>query len=182
MFATIYTLASGIITIGIGSYLLYRELGTVFLAPLITIVLSLFATPPLSKGLGKLQKDWSKKTDARVSLVQSAIASMKALKFSALEKVISEKLVQAREEEWSSQKLVSYRIALILVQTGTVTEGLALITFSFLAYLSPARFTVQSTFGECPSFFSERRDGKLTRHLRNPQQLLLRFCSSYKDH
>lgn len=59
VFATVYTLGSGIITIGIGSYLLYRQLHLVFLAPLIAIILSLFATPPLSNGLGAFQKKWS---------------------------------------------------------------------------------------------------------------------------
>lgn len=94
------------------------------------------------------------KTDARVTLLTSAITNIKALKFSALEEVIKKKLIQARKEEWSAQKQVSYRIALILVQTGSVTEALAIITFSFLAYLSPQRFTVQATFSESSFPFS----------------------------
>lgn len=60
VFEAFHTLWSGILTIGVATYLLYLQVGLVFLAPLIAIFIILALTPLLGKGIGKAQADWSR--------------------------------------------------------------------------------------------------------------------------
>lgn len=146
VFQSLHILWSGTLTLIIGTYLLYLQLGLIFLAPLITIFLAILLTPLLSKGLGAKQSAWSAATDKRVGLISSAISHMKALKFSAYEGAVSKQLLEARREEGLKMRTFYKQFVVIILQTNLLTEVLSVVTYGFLAYLTPEKFTVNVVF------------------------------------
>lgn len=146
VFQSFHILWSGILTLIIGSYILYTQLGLVFLAPLVTIMLTIALTPLFSMGLGDKQSGWSTASDRRIGLIASALTHIKALKLSAYEGAITEQLVEARKDEASKMARFYNQFVVIILETNLLVEVLTVVTFGFLAYLKPERFTVNTVF------------------------------------
>ncbi|KAE8254426.1 hypothetical protein A4X13_0g3420 [Tilletia indica] len=124
---------SGIITIVIGLYILYSQIGLVFVVPLIATVVLLFGGPLLGKNLGKHQKSWSGKIDQRLAVTSSMINGMKAVKMAGFEGFFERKVTALRNIEMDS--LYKYMMTLAhLVFVTNVGQGLlTAITFGALA-------------------------------------------------
>ncbi|TKY91063.1 hypothetical protein EX895_001062 [Sporisorium graminicola] len=95
----VHDLWSGVITIGVGIYLLYTRLGLVFLASMASVLVCFLLTPLASRGIGTKQGAWSELTDKRVNLTSSVTSDIKGVKFSAYEDILHEKISKVRAEE-----------------------------------------------------------------------------------
>lgn len=139
-----HTLWTGFLIIGAAAFLLYRQLGLVFLATIFSIVICLVVPPVGSNGLTGRQTRWSRATDRRVNLTSSAIANAKGLKFMAYEKVIEKRLLKSRDEELAIAWPFWIQFVFVSTFTNLVQEIMAFSTF--LALILVDRFTGSHNF------------------------------------
>ncbi|SPO23263.1 related to ABC transporter [Ustilago trichophora] len=125
----VHSLWSGSITIGIGIYLLYSQLGLVFFASLAAILTCFFLTPLASRGIGTKQGAWSALADKRVNLTSSVTSDIKGVKFSAYEDVIHAKISKARAEELVQRSSMMKQLTNVVVFSNATGEMLGLCTF-----------------------------------------------------
>jgi ATP-binding cassette subfamily C (CFTR/MRP) protein 1 len=128
-----HTLWSGLLIVIVAAYLLYIQLGLVFLSTLCSIIVCIGFPIIASRGIGGRQARWSKATDERVNLTSSAINNAKGVKFMAYENVIVQRLIEERANEinygWSYYK----QLLIVSGFTNVVTEIMAVTTFTTLA-------------------------------------------------
>lgn len=107
---------SAIIMVLIGFVILYNTVGVSFVTPIIIAVLFFASIPLLTKRIPAKQKMWSRCTDLRVKLFNSAIRNIKAVKMSGYEDIMIAKLQALRDAEVTRQ-MAFYR-DLLLVSSG----------------------------------------------------------------
>ncbi|CAK7206573.1 hypothetical protein SEUCBS139899_009369 [Sporothrix eucalyptigena] len=90
---------ANIIQVALASWLLQRELGAAFVAPLIVIFLSLGALGSLAFMTGRRQKAWMALIQKRVGMTSTTIANMKHLKISGLAAPVETIIQQMRIDE-----------------------------------------------------------------------------------
>lgn len=91
-----HELWSAIVVIVVALYLMYAQVGIAFIATIVSLA-ALFASIPLmTKDAKAHQEKWSKLTDKRTNLMSAAINAIKAVKQSALEGFLIDKLVEIR--------------------------------------------------------------------------------------
>jgi ATP-binding cassette subfamily C (CFTR/MRP) protein 1 len=95
----IHELWANIIEVALASWLLSREIGASFVAPLIVVGCCVVLTAFLARFAGPRQKKWMEKIQKRVGLTSNAIGEMKALKIAGLEGPVEESIQQMRVEE-----------------------------------------------------------------------------------
>lgn len=139
-----HTLWTGFLIIGAAAFLLYRELGLVFLATIFSILLCLIVPPIASNGVASRQTRWSQATDRRINLTSSAIANAKGLKFMAYEQVIEKRLLKSREEELRTALPFWIQLILVSAFTNLVQEIMTFSTFITLYLVD--RFTGSHNF------------------------------------
>ncbi|SPO21955.1 related to ABC transporter [Ustilago trichophora] len=125
----VHSLWSGTISIGIGIFLLYSQLGFVFFASLAAIVLCFFLTPLASRGIGTKQGAWSSLADKRVNLTTSVTSDIKGVKFSAYEDILHAKICKARAEELVQRSNMMKQLTVIVTWSNATGEMLGLCTF-----------------------------------------------------
>uniref|UniRef100_V5EWI6 Multidrug resistance-associated protein n=1 Tax=Kalmanozyma brasiliensis (strain GHG001) TaxID=1365824 RepID=V5EWI6_KALBG len=125
----IHSLWSGAITIAVGVYLLYTQLGLVFFAPMISVLACLLMTPVASRGMGTKQGAWSALTDKRVNLTNSITSDIKGVKFSAYEDILHAKVCKTRAEELVKRASMMKQLTGVVVYTNATVEILGLSTF-----------------------------------------------------
>ncbi|CDS82194.1 related to ABC transporter [Sporisorium scitamineum] len=125
----IHELWSGVITIGVGVYLLYTQLGLVFFASMASVLGCLLLTPLASCGIGTKQGAWSELTDKRVNLTSSVTSDIKGVKFSAYEDILHEKICKVRAEELVKRSSMFKQLTGVVVFTNCTGELLGLSTF-----------------------------------------------------
>ncbi|KAK0563425.1 hypothetical protein OC861_004794 [Tilletia horrida] len=136
----VHSFWSGVITIAIGLYILYSQIGLVFLLPLFVTMLVLFFSPLFGKSLGALQKLWSEAIDRRLAVTSSMINGMKAVKMSGFEDFFERKLVELRGCEMDRCRKYSMTMFKLVVTTNLGHGLLGPLTFATLAivvYLRP---------------------------------------------
>ncbi|KAE8186557.1 hypothetical protein CF336_g6935 [Tilletia laevis] len=74
-----HELWSGIITICIGLYILYAQIGALFVVPLV-VTFILICSASLGINLGKWQKEWGERTEQRLAVTSSMVNGIKAVK------------------------------------------------------------------------------------------------------
>lgn len=128
-----HNLWNGLLIVSVAAYLLYLQLGLVFLSTLASIIVCIGFPIVASRGIGGRQARWSKATDERVNLTSSAINNAKGVKIMAYESVIVERLIEERANEinfgWSYYK----QLLIVSGFTNVVTEIMAVTTFTTLA-------------------------------------------------
>ncbi|KAL9934167.1 hypothetical protein V8E36_007249 [Tilletia maclaganii] len=124
---------SGLITVAVGLFILYQQIGVIFVVPLVLTIVLLFGGPMLGKNLGLFQKEWSVRIEKRLAVTSSMINGMKAIKMAGLEGFFEKKLAGLRR--WEMQGLQKYMTALShVVYVTNVSQGLLTAsTFGALA-------------------------------------------------
>ncbi|KAJ9478154.1 putative Metal resistance protein YCF1 (putative) [Pseudozyma hubeiensis] len=125
----VHDLWSGVITIAIGVYLLYTQLGLVFFASMVSVLACLLLTPLASRGMGTRQGAWSALTDKRVNLTSSILSDIKGVKASAYEDILHRKISEVRAEELVKRSSVMKQLTGVVVFTNCTGELLGLSTF-----------------------------------------------------
>lgn len=80
-------------------WLLQRQLGAAFAAPLVIVLMCALATVGVSRFAGPRMMIWTKQTEGRVKLTNAIVANLKPLKISGLAKFAAEILQQFRTDE-----------------------------------------------------------------------------------
>ncbi|KAI1820838.1 ABC transporter [Xylaria intraflava] len=90
---------ASIIQIAIASWLLYRQLGLAFLAPLVVVLLGFINSYFLSKNAVKYQTAWMTHVQSRVGVTSSFLSTLKDLRFSGMAGPAAALVQSEREEE-----------------------------------------------------------------------------------
>lgn len=125
----LHELWSGIVTIVIGSYNLWLQIGLSFLAPLLATVAVLLVLPCINRGLGDRQKAWSAQTDRRLQLTRSFLRAVQAIKMMAWESLAIDQLVAARSIEIAAMKRYYWCLSNVVAATNLASDLLMLVTF-----------------------------------------------------
>ncbi|GAC76372.1 multidrug resistance-associated protein [Moesziomyces antarcticus T-34] len=132
----LHELWSGMVTIVIGSYILWLQIGLSFLAPLVTTLFVLSVLPLINRGLGDRQKAWSAQTDSRLQLTRSILRAAQAIKMMAWENVAIRRLVSARTSEIEAMKRYYWRLSNVVAATNLASDLLMLVTFVVYALVA----------------------------------------------
>ncbi len=87
------------IEVGIGLWLLQRQLGAAFAAPIVVVACCVVAEVFVAKFAGPRQKAWMSKIQKRVGLTANVITNMKYLKISGLSGPVEDTIQQLRVDE-----------------------------------------------------------------------------------
>ncbi|KAK3685219.1 P-loop containing nucleoside triphosphate hydrolase protein [Podospora appendiculata] len=121
----IHELWANLIEVALATWLLSRQIGPAFVAPLIIIGICAISSSVSSRYIGTRQKAWMEKIQKRVGLTANVIAQMKHLKISGLAAPVEESVQKMRVDELDTG--ARFRFLLIVV-----------ITFGYLPlYFSP---------------------------------------------
>ncbi|XRM48571.1 hypothetical protein ABZX51_011487 [Aspergillus tubingensis] len=90
---------ASLIQAGLAAWLLYRQLGVVFVAPVGVVVVCFVGLGILVNFTGDSQRSWMSGVQKRVGLTATVIASMKSLKVSGLAGPVTEYVQQLRVDE-----------------------------------------------------------------------------------
>ncbi|SJL11399.1 uncharacterized protein ARMOST_14802 [Armillaria ostoyae] len=138
----LHQLWSSLIVIGIGLYILYTQLGVSFVSAVIVTAVIMILTPILSRRIDGLQDAWSTRTDSRMSLIAGIFHQIKAIKLSAYEPELIDKVWQYRSEELSSMRRFWKDFAVVVCVTNTALNMLSLFTlgtYAIVDHLSGSR-------------------------------------------
>ncbi|KAM3499740.1 hypothetical protein MY10362_007021 [Beauveria mimosiformis] len=155
------------IEIGLASWLLYRQLGLAFLAPVLVVACCTGVIALTVKQIGSAQKNWMDSVQKRTGLTSSLVARMKALRMSNLTTPIIESIQNLRVEELAAGS--RFRGLLVLtavigfvpllvspVFTFAVTQRSLNSTkiFTSLSYMVLLANPLSALFQDIPQFFS----------------------------
>ncbi|RAH75408.1 putative ABC multidrug transporter [Aspergillus aculeatinus CBS 121060] len=90
---------ASLIQAGLATWMLYRQLGVVFIAPVGVVVVCFVGLGVLINFTGDSQRSWMSGVQKRVGLTATVIASIKALKISGLTGPVAEYVQQLRVDE-----------------------------------------------------------------------------------
>ncbi|KAE8374180.1 putative ABC transporter [Aspergillus bertholletiae] len=90
---------ASMIQAGLAAWMLYRQLGVVFVAPVGVVVVSFVGLGILINFTGDSQRSWMSGVQKRVGLTATVIASIKSLKISGLAGPVAEYVQQLRVDE-----------------------------------------------------------------------------------
>lgn len=96
---SLHEIWASIVQAALASWLLYIQLGILFVAPIGIVLVSLTLLVIFMNFAGDSQKTWMAGVQKRVSLTATVIASMKSLKLSGLSGTVSDFVQQLRVEE-----------------------------------------------------------------------------------
>jgi ABC-type multidrug transport system fused ATPase/permease subunit len=98
-FMSLHDIWASIIQVVLASWMLYNQLGTVFIAPIGVVLVCFIGLVILMKFTGDSQRGWMAGVQKRVGLTATVIASMKNLKISGLSAAVSDFVQELRVEE-----------------------------------------------------------------------------------
>lgn len=87
---------------GLASYLLYRQIGAAFAAPIVVVLCCIFGVSMVARYTGDAQKKWMAAIQRRVGLTSTVIANTKNLKLSGLTQPVANSIQQLRVSEIAS--------------------------------------------------------------------------------
>ncbi|XP_077967983.1 ATP-binding cassette sub-family C member 10-like [Styela clava] len=111
-------------------YLLYLQVGIVFLAGVGLAVVMIFFNRYLANQIGKYNAAMMKEKDSRVKLMTEILLGIRVVKFNAWENIMSEKLGRIRDEELKNLKGIKYFDAGCVYLWATTPVLISLLTFS----------------------------------------------------
>ncbi|KAJ4482345.1 P-loop containing nucleoside triphosphate hydrolase protein [Lentinula aciculospora] len=130
---------SSLITIAIGLYLIYNELGAAFIATIVVTIVIMVATPYLSQEIRPLQTKLSAAGDRRIRLISGILRQIKGIKLSAHEPELIKKVSEVRKAELQARKNFWRKFYLIVCITSVTMNALSLATlgsYAIIAFLS----------------------------------------------
>ncbi|KAK6063487.1 ABC transporter [Seiridium cupressi] len=98
----VHELWANTVVVALAAWLLERQLGAAFVAPIIVVLVCVGLTTGAGKYAGKWQGDWSTKTQDRVKLTSSMITQIKEVKLSGRSEQIANLVQRLRENELNS--------------------------------------------------------------------------------
>lgn len=98
-FRSLHEIWASIVQAGLASWLLYNQLGILFVAPIGLVLVSFTLLVIFMKFAGDSQRAWMAGVQKRVSLTATVITSMKSLKLSGLSGTITDFVQKLRVEE-----------------------------------------------------------------------------------
>ncbi|RYP73609.1 hypothetical protein DL771_003497 [Monosporascus sp. 5C6A] len=98
-FRSLHNIWASIIQAALAGWMLYNQLGAVFVAPMGVVIVCFVGLVILMKFTGSSQKAWMAGVQKRVGLTATVIASMKSLKISGLSAAASDFVQKLRVEE-----------------------------------------------------------------------------------
>lgn len=90
------------IEVALAAWLLERQLGAAFVAPIVVVVICIACTTVVAKGAASRQGEWTKKTQTRVSVTSSAIGHIKAIMISGRAGHLASMVQKLRDDELRS--------------------------------------------------------------------------------
>ncbi|KAH8736482.1 P-loop containing nucleoside triphosphate hydrolase protein [Ilyonectria robusta] len=166
-FRPIHNLWASVVEVGIASWLLYNQLGLVFLAPVIVVICCSLAILVIVRHIGDSQKAWMSWVQKRVGLTASVVAKMKSVKMSGLTTPITDSIQQLRVDELAASgrfrglTVVSSVIAFTpLLLSPVFTFAVAQRSldstkiFTSLSYIVLLATPLSTLFQDIPLFFS----------------------------
>ncbi|KAK8001740.1 ABC transporter [Apiospora marii] len=106
---------STIVQVGIAMWILYTEVGAIFVAPIVLALVCTFAAVGLSSFAGAFQASWMKVLEKRVAITSSLLGSVKSVKMLGWAKRSTELIQQLRLAEILSAR--KFRLMLLGVVT-----------------------------------------------------------------
>ncbi|KAF4436891.1 ABC transporter [Fusarium austroafricanum] len=107
---------ANIIEIGLGCFLLERELGIAFISPIVVILLCVLATAIIAWMIGERQSRWMARIESRVGLTSSIISNIKSLRISGITAPVRDLVQKMREQELH----IGNQFRWLLIMTATV--------------------------------------------------------------
>ncbi|KAK1463361.1 ABC transporter [Colletotrichum melonis] len=140
---------SGLLEIGIGIYLIYRQLGAACAMPVALVFVVLLATAFLAVPTGKASAEWIKASQDRVSTTSKTLGNIKWLKISGLNDVAFSVIQKLRTVELEVSK--RFRVLLgismmFLICTPIWSPILTFSTFVATAARTGDTLTIQKAF------------------------------------
>lgn len=109
---SIHDVWASLIQVVLSSWMLYLQLGAVFVAPIALVIVCVAGLGVLIKLTGDSQRAWMAKVQERVGLTATVIASTKSLKISALSNIVGDFVQKLRVDELAAG--TRYRTIVIL--------------------------------------------------------------------
>jgi len=109
---SIHDVWASLIQVALSSWMLYLQLGVVFVAPIALVLVCVVCLAVLMRFTGDSQRSWMAKVQERVGLTATVIASMKNLKISALSNIVGDFVQKLRVDELAAG--TRYRTIVIL--------------------------------------------------------------------
>ncbi|KAF4340908.1 multidrug resistance-associated 1 [Fusarium beomiforme] len=103
-FASIHEIWASPIECGVALYLLYRQLGMAFLAPMVVAIVSTTGTLLIAKYIANAQKQWVRSIQTRIDVTASMLSSMKEVKMLGLTDVLNNMVQSLRVNELDLSK------------------------------------------------------------------------------
>ena len=98
-FRTLHEVWAGIIQVALAAWMLYNQLGVVFVASIVLVIVYFVGLGILINFTGDSQRAWMAGVQKRVGLTATVIASMKSLKISGLTTAVGDYVHRLRVEE-----------------------------------------------------------------------------------
>lgn len=90
------------IEVALAAWLLERQLGAAFVAPIVVVVICIACTTVVAKGAASRQGEWTKKTQNRVSVTSRVIGHIKSVLISGRAEHLASKIQKLRDDELRS--------------------------------------------------------------------------------
>lgn len=98
----VHELWANTIEVALAAWLLERQLGAAFVAPIVVVVICIACTTVVAKGAASRQGEWTKKTQNRVSVTSSVIGHIKAILISGRAEHLASMVQKLRDDELRS--------------------------------------------------------------------------------
>ncbi|KAI5924949.1 ATPase-like protein [Camillea tinctor] len=141
-FLNLHEFWANTIEVGLASWLLYRQVGAAFAAPLVVVLCSILEGAFLNKFTGIRTKAWMDKVQQRVRLTANVVSNMKHLKLSGLTTPVRDLIQEMRVDELHTASRYR-RIHISVVTLGFVPTALCPV---FLFALTSRALDVTTIF------------------------------------
>ncbi|KAH7257946.1 P-loop containing nucleoside triphosphate hydrolase protein [Fusarium tricinctum] len=122
---------ANIIEIGLGCFLLERELGLAFISPIVVILLCVLVTSIIAWLVGERQSRWMARIESRVGLTSSIISNIKSLRISGITTPVRDLVQKMREQELKIGNKFRWLLILTATTAFVPTTVSPVVAFAF---------------------------------------------------
>ncbi|WYZ35872.1 hypothetical protein EsH8_X_000519 [Colletotrichum jinshuiense] len=130
-FYSLHEVWANVIEIALGCWLLERQLGASFVAPVIVILICTAVTASIAKYTGERQSRWMAQIQKRVGLTANVISNMKYLRISGITAPVAEFVQSMRVEEMRIGNQFRWMIIITAVAALAPSMVSPAVTFAF---------------------------------------------------
>ncbi|KAF4438951.1 abc transporter [Fusarium austroafricanum] len=190
---------ANVIEVVLASWLLEKQIGAAFAAPIVVVVLCIIASGTVASITGRRQVAWMKAIEERVAATSTAISTMKSLRVSGMTSAVEKLIRQLREHElriggkWRLMLVVAVTLSFTPMTIGplmafAVTSRSLEVTriFPSLAYIMLLATPLSSLLQNIPGLLSAiaclgRIDDYMNKESRLDPRTLYQRVSSSQD-